>query len=144
MAVLQPQKVIHDSSHLWPKRSENKFLRILSLGPPTRSQPFAEAIRRYYPGYSPFGSWRARSRLLGSFTASSRLSATRPKVIVAGSSVRIARDPGAILADLNVPLMSQVSMCHTNAVIRIKRGDSRVEIGEPRGEIAAAPSYLCA
>src|SRR6185503_6257983 len=66
MAVLQPQKVIHDSSHLWPKRSENKFLRILSLGPPTRSQPFAEAIWRYYPGYSPFGSWRARSRLLGS------------------------------------------------------------------------------
>ena len=57
---------------------------------------------------------------------------------------RIARDPGAILADLNVPLMSQVSMCHTNAVIRRKRGDSRVEIGEPRGEIAAAPSYLCA
>src|SRR5437762_12196947 len=32
MAVLQPQKVIHDSSHLWPMRSENKFLRILSLG----------------------------------------------------------------------------------------------------------------
>jgi hypothetical protein len=56
---------------------KNKFLRILSLGPPTRSQPFAEAIWRYYPGYSPFGSWRARSRLLGSCTASSRLSATR-------------------------------------------------------------------
>jgi len=87
MAVLQPQKVIHDSSHFWPMRSEDKFLRILSLGPPTRSQRFAEAIRRYYPGYSPFGSWRARSRLLGSCTASSRLSATRPKVIVAGSSV---------------------------------------------------------
>jgi len=41
-------------------RSENKFLRILSFGPPTRSQLFAEAIWRYYPGYSPFGRWRAR------------------------------------------------------------------------------------
>jgi hypothetical protein len=63
MAVLQPQKVIHASSHFSPMRSENKFLRILSLGPPTRSQLFAEAIWRYYPGYSPFRSCRARSRL---------------------------------------------------------------------------------
>jgi hypothetical protein len=31
-------------------RSENKFLRILSLGPLTGSKPFAEAIWRYYPG----------------------------------------------------------------------------------------------
>jgi len=38
MAVLQPQKVIHDSSHLWPMRSENKVLRILSLGH-ANSQP---------------------------------------------------------------------------------------------------------
>src|SRR5579864_7601161 len=62
MTVLQPQKVIHDSSYLWPMRSENKFLRILSLGPPTRSQPFAEAVWRYSPGYSPFGSWRGLRR----------------------------------------------------------------------------------
>ena len=66
MAVLQPQKVIHDSSHLWPMRSENKFLRILSLGPPTRSQPFAEAIWRYYPGLLTI-------RKLASQTASGKL-----------------------------------------------------------------------
>jgi hypothetical protein len=53
----------------------------------------------------------------------------------------MARDPGAILADLNVPWMTQGQCVTTNAVILRKRGDSRVEIGEPRGEVAAASSY---
>ena len=35
MAVLQPQKIIHDSSHLWPMRSADKFLTNLIIGPAT-------------------------------------------------------------------------------------------------------------
>jgi hypothetical protein len=120
MAVLQPQKVIHDSFHLRPMRSENEFLRILSLGPPTGSKPLVEAIWVIVLVYSPFGSWRARSRLLGIWAASSRLSplvhlatngvrGNRPLCIIIGSDpsqhptacldrdcFRIARNTGAI------------------------------------------------
>jgi hypothetical protein len=43
--------------YLRPMLFENKFLRILSLGPPTGSKPFGQAVIILV--YSPFGSWRA-------------------------------------------------------------------------------------
>jgi len=56
-------------------RSENKFLRILSLGPPTRSQPFAEAIWRYYPGLLAIRKLRSLVPLAGnSYIGSKRRS----------------------------------------------------------------------
>src|SRR5262245_61286233 len=42
MAVLQPQKVIHDSSSLVAYALRKQL--ILSVGPPTGSKPFAEMI----------------------------------------------------------------------------------------------------
>jgi len=138
MAVLQPQKVIHDSSHLWPMRSENKFLRILSLGP-ANSQP---TVRRSDLALLTIRKLASQSRLLGSCTASSRLSATRKLCPLAELSANRRSDPETALWEMSNDQSSTVYRSRSPQQIDLRADTPEEQIYHIPHKTAPKPPML--